>query len=107
MSQTLVDRRQENKLVERVAVLEEIIQALRANQNQKMYFGNITIDGSGSQGMITLGNGLVLTVDANGNGKITVGNTITITGDANGHGTITVSDGSNTRILIGYQAGGF
>ena len=89
MSLTLVERDQQNKLIERIASLEAQVQALRANQNQKIQFGNITIDGSGTQGTIT------------------IGSTITITATTANQGTILVSDGVNNRILIGYGSGLF
>ena len=57
---------------------------MRSNQVQKISYGNITIDGTGAHGVITVGN-------------ITIADT----------GTITVSDGVNDRVIIGFQSGGF
>jgi len=102
MGQTLVTSKQDNKLIARIAELEKIVQGMRANQVQKISYGNITIDGTGAQGVITVGTGITITVDNNGVGLITVGN-ISISGT----GTITVTDGTNNRILIGYQQSGF
>jgi len=104
LASTLVARRQDFKLVERVAHLEEIIQGLRANQNAKISFGNITLDGTGTTGIITVGNSGSIIVGSSG--SIIIGN-ITISSDSSGHGSIVISDGTNNRVLMGYQAGGF
>ena len=135
---------------------------MRSNQVSKITFGDVIIDGSGNQGTISLGNGMTLTVDTNGNGSISLsgnasisigtgmtlstdtsgngkislsgnasislGNGMTLTVDTNGNGkitlsgnasivmgnmtltgdgTLTVNDGTNGRVLIGKQTGGF
>lgn len=102
MASSLASRRQHTKIVQRIAELEQTIFEMRSNQVNKITYGNIVIDGTGAQGVITIGNGITITVDSNGNGLITVGN-ITISGT----GTITVTDGTNKRVLIGYESGGF
>jgi hypothetical protein len=89
MASTLIQRRQDNKLVERVAALEEQISSMRTNQTLKQIWGNITIDGTGSQATIK------------------IGNTITITDNGSNNGTIMVNDGVNNRVLIGYGQGQF
>ena len=89
IASTLIARRQDNKLIERVASLEEQISSLRTNQTLKQIWGNITIDGTGSQATIK------------------IGNTITITDNGSNNGTILISDGINNRVLIGYQLNGF
>jgi hypothetical protein len=89
MASTLIQRRQDNKLVERIASLEEQVQSLRTNQTLKQIWGNITIDGTGSQATIK------------------IGNVITITDNGSNNGTILINDGTNNRVLIGYGAGLF
>ena len=84
MSDTTIERRKDALIVYRIAQIEQDLEALKTNQAKKLNWGNIVADA---------------TV---GNGKITVGN-ITIDGD----GFITVSDGTNNRILLGFQASGF
>jgi hypothetical protein len=117
MSGTLSDNSPDLQLVKRIADVEEAVESLRANQVQKITYGDITIDGTGPQGVISIGNGLTLTVDAAGNGIIKIGN-ITISGKGvgkisignlsiNGDGSIIVNDGTNDRVLIGMQVGGF
>lgn len=89
MAGTLSEIDKSFKFVERLSHLEEVVQGLRTNQVKKIRFGNITLDGTGAQGTITIGNRITITVDSLGNG------------------VILVSDGTNDRILIGYQSGGF
>ena len=62
---------------------------MRTNQTLKQIWGNITIDGTGPTATIK------------------IGNTIIITDNGSNNGTILISDGTNNRVLIGYQLNGF
>lgn len=64
MSQTTVERRKDSLIVYRIAELENDIRDLRTNQTQKLGFGNIVIDGTTGNGVISSNGTGVL----NGNG---------------------------------------
>ena len=85
MAGSLADIKTENKLIEKIATMERDLAEMRSNQVRKIAFGSILIDGTGSQGVITIGTG------------------ITITTNSSGQGQILINDGTTNRIIIGFE----
>lgn len=56
MGATLVDYKQGYKLAQRIRQLESTVADLRANQVRKIIYIDITLDGTGSQGIMEIGN---------------------------------------------------
>lgn len=57
MASTLVNYKQNYKLSQQIRELQGAVADLRANQARKLIYIDITLDGTGSQGIIEIGTG--------------------------------------------------
>lgn len=117
MGATLADRRQDTKIVKRLAELEEQLEAIRANQAQKLTFNGLVLDGTGAEGVLKSGDNDI--VDATGLNSLinfpkaqlinasspdtTSTSFIDVTGSTLGTFTLT----RNANVLIYFSIGGY
>jgi len=61
LAQSLASRKQDTKIIQRLAELEQEIQELRSNQVAKLSFAGITLDGTGSTGNMSANGTSIIT----------------------------------------------
>ena len=111
MASSLASRTQETKIIQRLAELEQTILEMRSNQASKLSFNGITLDGTGSTGILTAnsgnvvdGTGLVSTVNFPSvqifNGSTNQSTSSTSFVDVTGGSIATITTDRTVRVLI-------